>query len=701
VNFEQLAAEAARRKSGGVDFTALAAEAARRKAAPAVPPEMVYNPDTGQYVDTEALAAQMPRGSGAAASYLAGTPFVGEWTDEAMGYLAGRTPAEREIVTKQARAVRNQFQEDNPKTATALEVSSGILGSVPLALSGVGIASKAATTSGRLSRGAALGGGAGALEGASQGGGRAQRREDRSREAARGAVIGGSLGAALGAVSPALGNQVKKIVQRVKKLDVKTIADEFDLSPRAARIVRQALINDDLDAAAAQLARGGDDAMLADAGPSTQNLLDSAAQTGGAALSATREAVEGRAEQSGVRLTKRLDDILGDAGGIKSAGREVAQRTSAARQAAYARAYSQPIDYASDAGRKVEEVLSRVPPRTLNKAVQEANEAMIAEGFSNAQIMAEIAEDGSVAFREMPNVQQIDFIKRALGEVARGETDSFGRLTGAGIRSQKLASQLRDALGEAVPAYNGAVKLGGDKIAEDQALDLGRRILSRGTTFEDALEVMRGASSEAKAAARRGMREQIEETLSNVRRTITDPNVDAREAMHLVKDMSSRANMKKARLILGTDAKALFDELEKAEAALSLRAAVSRNSATAIRQSTKAQIADEVQPGLLRRTLGRGGNPLDAAQEITQSLAGIDAASMTADQQKLMAEIAQTLIGMRGRKARQALTAVKNAMRGQPLKDQQAETIGRLVAASTAVGAHQSLMQPPPTAALR
>jgi hypothetical protein len=634
--------------------------------------------------DQMRLGSAGPAG-GIAVKAAQGLPFVGEWIDEGLNALdPGRGDRMRDI--------QGAMDRQHPRTAIASQIGGGILGSIPLAVGAVGAAGQAATRFGQAATGAALGASGGAAEGALAGAG-AANDGDRIAGAKRGAAIGGGLGFALGGIAPAIGEGVTALAKRVKRLDVRTIANELGVSPAAARMVKSALVDDDLDAAVLALSKQGDNAMLGDAGMGSAAMLDAAAQTGGKALRVADSRVQERATQAGVRLSQKLDNILGPADGVKAAARDISQRTAKTRQALYDRAYSAPIDY-SGPGRKIEEVLSRVPDRTLRAAIDEANEAMKAAGVQNRQIMAEIAEDGTVAFREMPNVQQLDELKKALGAVARTETDQFGRLTAAGIRAQKLAGELRDAVSDAVPVYRNAVKAGGDKIAEDQALDLGRRILSSKTKFEDAREIMQGASLEAKAAARRGMREQIEDTLSNVRRTITDPNVDAREAMSLVKEMSSRANMKKARLILGTGAKALFDELEQAEAALALRAAMARNSATAIRTQIQRTARDEVAPGVVRSTAGKLGNPLDAAQSITETLFGIDPQSMNEAERKMMAEIADALTGIRGQDAQRALSVVKAALEGQPMKDADAQLIGKLVSGSAAGGGYQAATQP-------
>jgi hypothetical protein len=316
----------------------------------------------------------------------------------------------------------------------------------------------------------------------------------------------------------------------------------------------------------------------------------------------------------------------------------------------------------------------------MQSAIQEANEEMQSLGIRNMQIMADIADDGSVTFRQMPNVRQLDELKKALGNQANSAVDKFGRPTAEGRRYKRLAGELRDALTSAVPSYKTALKLGGDKLQQDDALALGKSLLFRTVKVEDVREFVRGGvSQESREALSQGLRESIEETLSNVRRTITDPNVDAREAMTLVKEVSSRANAEKLRLVLGqSNADSLLAELDKQAAALALRSTVARGSDTAIRGAIHAQGAAEVTPGILRRTIG---NPLAAAREVTQSIAGIDPRSMSEAQRALFAEIADALTRIKGGEAKVALELVNRAMQGQPVKDAEARLIGRAVTA--------------------
>lgn len=631
-----------------------------------------------------------------------GAPLVGEWLDEAVGVVAPRA-------AQAMRQTSEAMERQNPIESAGLNVAGGIAYTVPAIIAGAGTRAADYVTRGTNALGRALRGGqvaaaGGAIEGASSFAGRA-REGERGDAAGTGAAVGATLGAVLGTLAPMVGEGAASLAKRVKRLDVSAIADEFGLSAPAARVVKSYLANDDLDAAARILARGGDDAMLANAGPSTRQALDTAMSTGGEALSVARTRIDDATTAAGQRFKATLDDVLGPGGGVRAAAREISQGTSAARQSAYTRAYTRPVDYASDAGRKIEGVLSRIPPKTLKSAVDEANEAMQAAGLRNMQVMAEIGDDGSVVFREMPNVQQLDEIKKALGNIGAGEVDNFGRPTARGIRANRLAAELRDAVSEAVPEYRTALKLGGDKIAQDRGLELGRGLLSARTTVEDVRDVMRGASADVKAAAKRGLRENIDAVMGRARSTLADMESGAfdfdtgqnaaKEALDAMRSLTTPDNMRKVRMVLGADGKRLFDEMQKTADALVLRAAVARNSATAIRQAGQQQMADEVAPGTVRRVAGNMGNPLEAARDVTQTIVGIDPRSMSETQRAYFAEIANALTRIRGEEAQRALAAVRRAMAGQPLKDEQARLIGRVVAGSSAAGGYQAGSQFP------
>lgn len=662
-----------------------------------IPPERLAATEEANRI-AEAHIVQSGTGGkvgGFTAKAVQGLPFVGEFIDEGLEKIQ---PGAGERLT----AMQEAYEVTNPKTALAAEIGGGVVGSLPLAIGAVGAAGKAASTGGKVLRGMALGGTGGAVEGAAQGAGAAESGA-RLAGAAEGAMMGGTLGAALGGVMPGADAGGKAILRRIKRLDIDTISQNLGVSKKAARVVKSALRNDDMEGAMRAIERAGDDAMLADAGPAARQLLDAAQQTGGEALSVSRDRVNRRAAKQGQQFRRTLDDILGKPEGIRAAAEEISEKTAPARKAAYDQAFSSQINYASDAGRKIEEVLERIPPKTLQDAINEANEAMLAEGLKNQQLLAEIAEDGAVSFKEMPNAQQLDQIKRALGDFAAGEVDQFGRKTARGARAQRLAGQLRDAISDAVPGYRRAVRIGGDKIAMDNALDMGRSLLTKRTTVEDVSRIMDGASREVELAAKRGLREGIDTVMENARTTLSEIEAGAfdfdagqnaaKEALDALRALTVPANLKKVKLVLGDGAKPLISELQRTSDALTLRAALARNSATAVRQAVQGQVKDETQPRLLQRFLGEGGNPLEAARELTRSIAGTDPGSMSEAQRQIFAEIADTLTQKRGARANRALKAINQAMQGQPLKERQVEEISRVLTGSLASAGYQPAVQ--------
>jgi hypothetical protein len=666
------------------------AAAARDGTLKASPQSLARAEEMDRIAEDEIILSRNPAAFNMATKAVQGLPFIGEYMDEAMGAASGAIGGDAEFATRTMRDTQGAMDRQRPGTSFAAGMTGGIVGSIPMAAAAAPALISAAppALAGRVIGGAAIGAATGATEGAISGYG-AGNDGDRARSAMERGIIGGAFGGAAGAALPAISAGVKSIAETIKGRDVGVISRVLGISPGAAKVVKKYVENDDLAAAQALLRRSGADAMLADAGPNTAQLLDSAVQAGGAAPRIARGAVESRAARAGQTLSRTLDTVLGPPAGVREGARGIAQRTSAIRQQAYTRAYSAPIDYAADAGRKIEDVLGRVPPRTLSAAISEANDAMRAEGVRNMQIMAEIADDGAVTFRQMPNVQQLDELKKALGSIARNETDAItGRISGAGLRAKKLAGQLSEAIADAVPSYRTAVKLGGDKIAEDQAFDLGRRLLSTGTTREQASEVLDGASREAKAAAKQGLRSYIDDTLANVQRTITDPNTDAREAMTAIKSLSSRANQQKLRMLLGNQADKVLDQIDEAAAHLELRSAIARNSATASRIAGKQAMDEITEPSALGELLS--GRPAEASKKVVQFFTGQTGEARVEQQQQIYAEIADALTKLRGPDAEAALRSVEKAIAGQPVNSAEAARIGRVLASGGALGIYQT-----------
>lgn len=625
------------------------------------------------------------QGGASAAKFLQGVPFVGEYVDEAMGAVGG------DGMKTAIRASNAAMDRQYPKSSMALQIGGGITGSVPaVALAAPSlIASAPVTLPGR----AALSGIVGAVGGGTEGfvsGYGAGEGDSRMETAKSRGMMGAALGGVVGAAAPAVSASFRKAVEYLKGKDVSIISRTLGISDEAAKMIKPAVDALDFDAAMANLRKVGPDAMLADAGVTTRRALDYAINGGGKAARIGIDAVTGRAEKQGSRLAVVMDTILGAPKGVKKAVRTIAERTAPARDKAYKAAYGTAIDYADDTGRNIEEVLSRVDGDTLSAAVNEANSAMRAEGIKNQQIMAILDSQGNVTFKEMPNVQQLDEIKKGLDAIARNETDPLtGKISGKGRRAAKLASELRTAIADAVPAYRTAVKLGGDKIAAETALDTGRKLFSPGMTRERVAEVMKDASVESKEAARQGIREYVDDTLARVRRSYDNPDADTTETLKLLNTLSSRDAREKLVMVLGEGkADRLLKEIDAAGKMFGTRQSIAAGSQTVQRLAMDQQMGEILAPGVVGSAAQ--GKGLGTVQSFIRLVTRATPEADMARKQEVLADVAKALTEMRGPQAEAALKLVQKAVEGQPLKNDEAVRIARLVAGAFVVGGYQS-----------
>lgn len=636
------------------------------------------------FQDQMAIAASGGGTKVAAREFTRGVPFLGQYADELYGALHGDAARQEYLAGLAA------FDRQNPKTAAGLGIAGGVAGSIPAAVAAgpAVVASAPGPLLARVAAGAGAGAAFGGLEGAVSGFG-AGDNGNRGESALKGGVVGATFGGALGGAAPAAAQGLSSVLQWAKGKDISIISDTFGISKKAAGVLKTDLEALDFGAAARNLKTSGADAMVADAGQPLREALDAAITGGGKAARIGTDAVSARAAATGTRLGKVMDTILGAPQGIKSAAKSIAERTAPMRKKAYDMAYGSAIDYASTEGRNIEATLQRIPSQTLSAAVSEANDAMQAAGIKNMQIMAQIGKDGSVAFREMPNVQQLDEIKKALGAVASKEVDQFGRPTAAGIRARALASDLKSAISDAVPGYKTAVKLGGDKIAEDQALDMGRKLFLPGTTRETVRQTMKGASLEAQDAARRGIREYIDDTLARVRRSIDDPSADTQETRRLLDTLTTRDARDKLTAVLGPQkAGRLFTEIDAAGKQFATRQAVATGSATGRREARSRALDNALAPGIIGNA--SKGELWPTIHSVVQMVTRATPANELAARQAVLADVAKALTTKRGPDAQAALTIVQKAIEGQPVKTDEAARLAQLLASSGALVGYQS-----------
>ncbi len=265
-------------------------------------------------------------------------------------------------------------------------------------------------------------------------------------------------------------------------------------------------------------------------------------------------------------------------------------------------------------------------------------------GEESAQILARIADDGSVAFERLPDVRQIDYITRALNQAAQVEKGKgqLGGQTPIGRAYEGLANEVRGTLRDLVPEYGKALETAADPIRRSQAVDLGARLLSPSMTRDQVSEAVQGMTGPEREALAQGVRSRLDDLMANVTRTVQDGDTGAREAIKAIKDLSSRANREKLASAIGPQkANALFDELDRAVTAFDLRAGVAENSKTFARQATERRIGELTQPGAIGKAVQ--GEPVNAAKRAVQALTGMTPDKIKGREDAVYSEVARLL----------------------------------------------------------
>lgn len=533
------------------------------------------------------------------------------------------------------RGIQKQAEADNPKSFLAGQIGGGIasgIAAAPVSLSaraGAGLGSRVLA-----------GMGDGAIAGGLYGVGSGEGTEDRAVEGVKNAGIGLFAGGAF----PVIAKGASSVYQAIADaLMGRSAGKQAGVSPEVLRMLSTAFDADGTRGKVGRvnIAKAGQDAMLADAGPNAKAILDTAIQRGGPGAVSARSAIAARSDKAAGAVGDALDASLGQPVGVTATRTAIRQGSAPARGQAYDAAYSAPINYADPRGMALEQIIkTRVP----QNAIAEANALMRAEGNHSKQIIAKIADDGTVQFESLPDVRQLDYITRGLNEVA-DQADGAGKLGGTTAKGRaygNLSSEIRDMLRDLVPEYGQALQTAADPIRRSKAVELGSKILSPAMTRDQVDEAVSGMTAPEKDALAQGIRSNLDDLMANVTRTVQDGDTGAREAIKAIKDLSSRANREKLAAAIGDDpARDLFAEVDRAATSFDLRASVAENSKTYARQATDKRIKEITEPGVVGTALQ--GKPVNAAQRLVQVLTGQTPAKVAGKQDRIYSELAEAL----------------------------------------------------------
>lgn len=587
------------------------------------------------------------------------TNAVDQVTSNISGMITGEDP---QAIRDRVQGKQDAYEAEYPILSTAGQLVGGTVAMAPLAATSAG--AKAFGLTGPLWQRLVPG----AISGGTVAGADTLARGGSLPEAGVSALVGTVAGAGGAAVAPYIGAGANAVGNAARKaLGMAPAAGEVGLSKAASDVLMRSMIADGTlgNRGVINMAQAGPRGMLVDASPNAQALLDVAIARSGGGSKAATDAIEARAAGASDDITQALDAALGQPRGVYAAQNAIRQGTAAPRQAAYDAAYAEAIDYASDAGRQIEQLVTRVPP----SIIEAANKMMLMEGAESAQIMAKVGENGLVTYMRTPDTRQLDYITRALNTAARsGEGQgALGAQTDIGRIYGSLAGQIRNSTKQANPAYATALETAATPIQEREALLFGNTILNPSMARDQAADFLEGLTTPQRSAAKQGLRSYVDEVLANVRAIASDPNLDAREATKALQNLSSRAARTKIGMLMADDAATdrLFQQLDEAARSIQLRANVATNSRTFARTAVDEAVGAATTDGPMGAI--RQGKPLQATQRIFQALTGATPNDRLRASDKVYQEIVDALISSpdRGLDIISGL-GVRKAMAGKP-----------------------------------
>jgi len=540
------------------------------------------------------------------------TMALGYQDEAASGLAAAINPqnlpgdfSERYRTTLDAMRARDKADEEAyPKTKTAGQIAgvAPMIASAPARIVGNMIA-KGPTAVNRMARATGVGGTTAAVAG---GGGSEKKdafgiAEDVATSGVAGAILG-PLGQGGGEIGQGLWNTGKNFLSKRR-------AGEHRLALDAAEEIAGAGTPEGI----AAINKAGPRRMMVDASPEAISLLDATMQSSPPARKLARSRLEPRYAGASDDFTKALDDTLGAPVGPDTRKRLVARETAAARSEAYGEAYHSPINYASKEGDDLLAVIDRVPDSLRERAMKEANDEMRMDGLKNLQVKITIDDlTGEVSFSEMDNVQQLDYLKRALQRIGKETQD--GKATSAASSANRLARDLRDSLSRLVPSYGVAVQRGADKIALEDAVSLGFDALTGKVRLENLSYALEGMPDVERQMVASAMRDKIEGVMAATKRGVSRAGTpqEVAEAMKGVRELSSRENEEKMRAIIGDEAADnLYRVIDETMGTLGLRGGLATQSKTAPRQFLNDRVTSGLTEGAWNKGLmGEGLNSL-------------------------------------------------------------------------------------------
>ena len=512
----------------------------------------------------------------ASGGIINGLPVVGPYIKSGAEHAAAliRSWAHQTPYDAELRAVQGYdtaSQAAHPIARTAGNLAGAVAGTAPLVLAAP--AAFGAGGGGLIARSLASGATGTALGGADA--------AVRSGGDVRSTIEGAGIGGVTGGVAPGVGRLVGKGVSAIADAFARRgAAASAGLTPRAFSQFTRAARDDALTSATMgdRLSALGPDAMPMDLGPNLQRQAGAIAARPGPGQQIIRSAITDRAAGAGDRVSQALDTAIGQpVNTLDLADQIIARRATAARPL-YEAAYAKPVPFT----RSLEDLLTRP---SAAKAQRQAQRLAADEGIPSKAWFANVADDGSVTIKNVPDVRQLDLTKRALDDMI-----SSAQRAGNGNEARVLTdlkSKLVAQVDAAVPEYAAARQAYSGPSGVIDALVEGRKVFSNGFTPDQMRSEFAKMGDAEREAYLQGARAQIADIMGTARNDAAS-----------VRSLFQRGyNREKLALLIGNDrADQLLNALESETRFGETARVVAGNSETAARQAAGREIGGEAGP---------------------------------------------------------------------------------------------------------
>lgn len=459
------------------------------------------------------------------------------------------------------------FEKQNPKTATALNVTGAVAGTLPLAATRIGAAGLGLVGSlpTRMALGTIGSGALGATDAAVRG---------------ESPIVGGGIGAGFGVVSPLAGKLVGAGVNAAGEALMPVTGPIRDYAKSAVNKVSRAF-GDDAVAGAAGAERAGQlgpQGMLLDFGPNLRSQGEALATQPGSASKIVGDAVGGRFKAAGDRITKGVDETLGPPTNIADYTKYLKETRKEAADPLYEAFRSQKI-HPTDELKRLAEVFEK------DGLFSTANHLMTLEGKPVTKNFFTTGDR-----KDYPTAEAWDYVKQAIdgkvGEALRQGRNNEARIYG-GLKRQ-LDAAIENHPDAAISGnWKAAREAWADRSKLLDAQEAGQGVFNKTQRPDELAQTLKEMSGPERASYLRGARDNIDEIMGNLKN-------DALGARTLFgKDW----NKQKLEMVVGKEkAEQLLAQIERENTFAETYGAVQRGSQTRGRQAAGQEFPNKVEP---------------------------------------------------------------------------------------------------------